>query len=104
MKEDYSRQLPPEWLEISKVFAALGSEQRQRIVLLFDRDEWLNLSQIVEASTLSRTPVVHHLRALYDAGILRRRKAGKEVFYALDTAILEQSLREVLDYIRMNYQ
>ncbi len=104
MKQDYSRQLPAEWLAISKVFSALGSEHRQRIVLLFDRDEWLNLSQIVEASTLSRTAVVHHLRALYDAGILRRRKSGKEVDYALDAAVLEASLGNVLDYIRTNYR
>lgn len=104
MKQDYSRQLPPEWLDISKVFSALGSEHRQRIVLLFERDEWLNLSQIVEASTLSRTAVVHHLRALYDAGILCRRKSGKEVDYALDNTVLETCMQNVLDYIRTNYR
>ncbi len=103
MKTGYSRKLPGAWRRISKVFMALGHEHRHRILLLFDPGEKLNVTQIVEASTLSRSAVVHHLKALHDAKILRRRKEGKEVFYQLDAKVLEASLQDVLDYIRENY-
>ena len=104
MRTDYSRQLPPEWKAISLIFTALGHEQRQRIVMMFERGEQLNLGQIVEASTLSRTAVSHHLRSLHEAGILSKRKAGKEVYYALDVEVLERCLGNVLDYIHKNYK
>jgi DNA-binding transcriptional ArsR family regulator len=103
MKHDYSHKLPADWRSTSKVFMALGHEHRHRILLMFEPGEKLNVTQIAEASTLSRTAVVHHLKALHDARILRRRKIGKEVFYWLDAEMLESSLQAVLDYIRTNY-
>lgn len=100
MKSSYQFLLPAEWAPMSKVFAALGDEHRQRILLMFERDERLNISQIVAASPLSRTAVTHHLHALHDAGVLRSEKVGKEVFFWIDTAFVGDVLNNVLDYIR----
>lgn len=87
---------------MSKVFAALGDEHRQRMLLLFDRGERLNVGQIVEASPLSRSAVSHHLRVLHDAGILHSEKVGKEVFFWIDAEFVTQVLGNVLDYVREN--
>ncbi len=100
MKRNYLRAIPREWRTISRAFTALGDEHRQRILLTFERGERLNVGQIVEVSTLSRSAVSHHLKLLREAGVLASEKRGKEVYYWVDRAFLEDALQAVLDYVR----
>lgn len=100
MRRDYLRAIPREWRTISRAFTALGDEHRQRILLTFEPGERLNVGQIVAVSTLSRSAVSHHLKVLRDAGVLDSEKLGKEVFYWVDKAFLEESLGAVVAYIR----
>lgn len=102
MKRNYSRALPREWKPMSEVFAALGDEHRQRMLLLFEKGERLNVGQIVEVSPLSRSAVSHHLKVLKQSGVLRSEKVGKEVFFWIDTAFVGETLQNVLNYMREN--
>lgn len=99
MKIAYAREIPAVWKNISKAFSALGDEQRQRILLTFDRGERLNVTQIADASTLSRPAVSHHLKILREAGVLASVKEGKEVFFWIDKTFLLISLGAVIDYL-----
>ncbi len=81
------------------MFVALGDEHRQRIVLMFEPGERLNVGQIVAASTLSRSAVAHHLRVLREAGVVHAEKIGKEVWYRTDPQAVRTSLASVLDYL-----
>ena len=99
MREIYAKEIPAVWKDVSKVFAALGDEQRQRILLTFERGERLNVSQLTEASTLSRPTVSHHLKILREAGVLESRKEGKEVFYWIAKPALQTVLGNVMGYI-----
>ncbi|HEX4780485.1 MAG TPA: metalloregulator ArsR/SmtB family transcription factor [Usitatibacter sp.] len=100
MNRNYLRAIPREWRTISRAFTAMGDEHRQRILLTFERGERLNVGQIVEVSTLSRSAVSHHLKLMREAGVLGSEKVGKEVYYWIDRPFLEQSLTAVLQYIR----
>ena len=100
MRRGYRQALPDEWKAMSKVFVALGDEHRQRILLLFERDERLNVGQIAEVSTLARSTVSHHLKVLREAGVLQSEKIGKEVWFCIDTTFLQQTFGNVLDYVR----
>jgi ArsR family transcriptional regulator, arsenate/arsenite/antimonite-responsive transcriptional repressor len=100
MNRNYLRAIPREWRTISRAFTALGDGHRQRILLTFEKGERLNVGQIAEVSTLSRSAVSHHLKLLREAGVLDSEKIGKEVFYWVDKAFLEESLEAVLDFIR----
>lgn len=99
MKLAYAREIPFAWKRISKVFAALADEQRQRILLTFDRGERLNVTQLTEASTLSRPAVSHHLKILREAGVLASAKEGKEIFYWIDKRFLLTALGGVVDFV-----
>jgi DNA-binding transcriptional ArsR family regulator len=85
---------------MAKVFVALGDEHRQRIVLTFEKGERLTVGQISEVSTLSRPAVSHHLKILRAAGVLEAEKEGKEVYLRINKALLDDTLRTVLDYVR----
>ena len=100
MRKNYLQALPKEWRTVSRAFTALGDEHRQRILLTFEPGERLNVGQIVEVSTLSRSTVSHHLKLLNTSGVLQSKKEGKEVYYWIDKQFLESSLSAVLAYIR----
>ncbi len=100
MKKDYTQAIPVEWHSMSKVFVALGDEHRQRILLLFEQGERLNVGQIAEAATITRSAVSHHLKVLREAGVLQNEKVGKEIYFWINRPFLETVLGDVLDYVR----
>src|SRR5260221_10209433 len=100
MNKNYRRAIPAAWRNISKVFTALGDEHRQRILLTFEPGERLNVGQIVEVSTLSRSAVSHHLKILREAGVRDSEKIGKEVYFWLNKKPIKESLQAVLDYLK----
>lgn len=102
MNKNYMRAIPKEWRTISKVYTALGDEHRQRILLTFEPGERLNVGQIVEVSTLSRSAVSHHLKILREAGVLQSRKEGKEVYFWINKDFVIDAMATVVDYIRHN--
>jgi DNA-binding transcriptional ArsR family regulator len=99
MKQAYARSIPAAWRRIARIFVALGDEHRQRILLMFEPGERLNVGQIVAASTLSRSAVSHHLRVLREAGVLKSEKVGKEVQFWPDAAAVQTALAAVQDYL-----
>jgi ArsR family transcriptional regulator, arsenate/arsenite/antimonite-responsive transcriptional repressor len=98
----YAKAIPKAWRRIARVFVALGDPHRQRIVLMFEPGERLNIGQIVGASTLSRTAVAHHLKVLREAGVLRSEKAGREVYFWPDAEAVREALDAVKDYVRQH--
>jgi len=100
MLTDLIHALPDEWRDVSSMFVALGDEQRQRILLTFEPGERLNVTQIVSASTLSRTAVSHHLKVLRQAGVLQSEKIGKEVYFWIDKKNVAETLQRVLNYVK----
>ncbi|MFO1398206.1 MAG: metalloregulator ArsR/SmtB family transcription factor [Burkholderiales bacterium] len=99
MRQSYARAIPRPWQRTARIFVALGDPHRQRIVLMFEPGERLTVGQIVAASPLSRSAVAHHLKVLREAGVLRARKEGKEVWYETEPAIVRTALAAVLDYL-----
>ena len=99
MRPSYARAIPRPWRHTARLFVALGDEHRQRILLMFEPGERLNVAQIAGASTLSRSAVTHHLRVLRDAGVLKREKIGKEAWFWPDLDAIRGGLASVLDFL-----
>jgi DNA-binding transcriptional ArsR family regulator len=93
-------EIPTEWKNISDLFIALGDEQRQRVLLAFEKEERLNILQIVASSKLGRTAVTHHLKILHRSGALSSEKIGKEVFFWVNKTHIMTEIQNVLDYIK----
>ncbi|MGB8435949.1 MAG: metalloregulator ArsR/SmtB family transcription factor [Burkholderiales bacterium] len=102
MAHSYARSIPRAWTAVSKVFVALGDDHRQRILLMFEKNERLNVSEIAAASALSRPAISYHLKILREAGVLLSEKRGREVYFWVNRARLESALRAVTDYVREN--
>ena len=100
MNKHYTKAIPVAWKNVSRMFTALGDEHRQRIMLTFEPGERLNVGQIVDVSTLSRSAVSHHLKILHEAGVLGREKIGKEVYFWLNKKQVRESLLAVMEYLK----
>lgn len=99
----YLKKLPPDWNRTAQIFTALGDPHRQKILLLFEPDEQLNITQIAAVIPLSRSAVVHHLRVLKEAGILKLERSGKESLYRINPAPLKQALTTLLAYLDQQF-
>ena len=99
MKTQYNETLPPHWQPVAAIFAALGDETRQRILLLFDEGEELSIKDIAARFDRGRTTVVHHLAMLEKADILHCRRAGKHALYSVRPGIILDALEKLRLYI-----
>jgi len=75
--------LSPQALDqIAARFKILSEPTRLRLLIALEQGE-KNVTGLVEALGASQANVSRHLQTLTEAGILRRRKDGLNVFYAI---------------------
>ena len=59
-----------------------------------------NVGQVVAETARGQANVSKHLRLLADAGLIRRRKAGLQVYYAIADPLIEKLCHLVCDTIQ----
>jgi predicted transcriptional regulator len=99
MRTEFSNEIIDQWKVIGPVMTALGSITRQRIIMLFEPGEQLNIKTIADQFNLSRTAVVHHIGVLQDAGILKGERLGKEVVMFVDWDLIVMAMDKIKSYI-----
>ena len=77
------RALSPEALElVASRFRVLGEANRLRLIQTLNDGERC-VGELTELTGLTQANASRHLQTLSDAGILKRRKDGLNVFYAI---------------------
>jgi ArsR family transcriptional regulator, lead/cadmium/zinc/bismuth-responsive transcriptional repressor len=83
---------------LTEIFRVLGDPTRVRILDALSRDE-LSVGALAAQLGLTESAVSHQLRLLRNTRIVRTRRAGRMIFYALDDkhvlALFRQGLRHV---------
>jgi DNA-binding transcriptional ArsR family regulator len=103
MRKEISPDTLSKWESAAPILEALGSVTRQRILLLFDPGEQINIKNVAEQFNLSRTAVVHHISVLQEAGILKGERVGKEVIMYVDWKVITKALGRVISLIEGEY-
>jgi ArsR family transcriptional regulator len=85
--------------QLAELFRALGDASRVRILSAI-ADKELNVGTIAELAGVSESAVSHHLRGLRQLRLVRARKDGREVYYALDDDHVSGLLRLGLEHVR----
>jgi DNA-binding transcriptional ArsR family regulator len=80
------------------VFAALGDEQRLRLVARLCHEGPQSIARLTEGGDVTRQAVTKHLRVLEAAGLARGERAGRETVWALEPRPLQKA-REQLEAI-----
>ena len=70
--------------DLLKIFEALSDDTRLRMLHILMGQESCVL-EVVKAMRISQTRASRNLGILQDAGLLKSRRVGPEVFYSVDT-------------------
>ena len=77
-------------------FTALSDETRRAILALLKKGS-LPAGEIAAAFQLSKPTISHHLKVLEGAELVRSERRGTSIVYTLQTNVLEELARELLD-------
>jgi DNA-binding transcriptional ArsR family regulator len=77
------------------VFAALGDENRLRLLARLGSGEPMSISRLTAGSGITRQGVTKHLRVLAGAGLVRGSRRGKESLWQLERRRLEDARRSL---------
>jgi ArsR family transcriptional regulator len=85
--------------QLAELFSALADPSRVRILSVI-QDEERSVGDIAGEVGISESAVSHHLRGLRMMRLVRARKDGREVYYALDDDHVADLFRRGLEHIR----
>jgi DNA-binding transcriptional ArsR family regulator len=85
---------------LAETFKLLGDPTRARILYALLEHGELNVSDLADTVEVPETSVSHALRLLRTAGIVRNRRAGRMIYYALDDAHVRLVLELSLEHLR----
>ncbi|BBF69643.1 MULTISPECIES: ArsR/SmtB family transcription factor [Sphingomonas] len=88
--------------EPAQLFAALGDATRLGMVGRLSDGGERSIVQMGEGLAISRQAVAKHLDVLHGAGLVHRRKSGREVHYALHREAIEAA-RSWLDEVNAQW-
>ena len=82
-------------MQLSLAFKALNDPTRREILeLLKEKD--LTAGEIVEQFEISGASISHHLELLKRAGLIDSQKKGQFVLYRLNTTVLDEILKWII--------
>jgi DNA-binding transcriptional ArsR family regulator len=85
-------------VRLAETFKALSDPTRVRIVALLSEAE-LCVCDLAAALDMSQSAVSHQLRTLRDLQLVRWRREGRQVFYALDDEHVSDLFQRGLDHV-----
>lgn len=86
-------------VDLAALFSTLGDAGRVCILAALLEQE-LNVGELAERVGLSHSAVSHHLRHLRQMHLVRARKQGRYVYYALDDAHVRDLFTYGLAHVR----
>ncbi|MEE8219912.1 MAG: metalloregulator ArsR/SmtB family transcription factor [bacterium] len=88
----------PTTLGLAEIFRALGDPTRVRILHSLAASE-LCVCDLAAILGMSQSAVSHQLRLLRSLRLVRHRREGRMVYYALDDDHIEKLLAQGLDHV-----
>ena len=83
---------------LADLFSALSDPTRLRIISVLLEGE-MNVGDIADRLSTTESAVSHQLRGLRQMRLVRSRKDGRQVFYALDDDHVAKLYRMGLDHV-----
>ena len=84
--------------QVAELFSALSDTSRVRIIAALAGDE-MNVGALASSVGISESAVSHHMRHLRQMRLVRTRKEGRYVFYALDDDHINDLFRCGLEHV-----
>jgi ArsR family transcriptional regulator len=86
-------------LHLAELFKALGDPTRLRLIAALAAGEQC-VGDLATALAMTESAVSHQLRTLRQLRLVCARKAGRQVYYALDDEHIAELFQRGLDHVR----
>src|ERR1700704_6504207 len=83
-------------MSVNKGFKALSDPTRREILRLLARGEQ-TAGCLAERFDMTKPSVSHHFGVLKEADLIRSRRDGQQIYYSLNTTVMQDVLARVLD-------
>lgn len=83
-----------------EVFRALGDPTRRRILRLLNDGE-MSAGEIARLFEISAPSMSHHFNVLKQAGLIEARRDGQQIYYSLNTTVVQDILAMVMDIFKV---
>lgn len=80
--------------ENARILKAFADERRLDILIQLQNGEQ-SASELIEKLDIGQSTLSHHMRILYDSGVVQMRKSGKFVYYSIS----EEGCSQIMDII-----
>ena len=83
-------------MRMNEAFKALADPTRRDILTLLRRGE-MTAGQLAEHFDMAKPSVSHHFSVLKQADLVTTRRDGQQIYYALNTTVVEDLLGMILN-------
>jgi ArsR family transcriptional regulator len=73
---------------MNQVFKALADPTRREILRLLGRSE-MTAGELAQHFDMTKPSMSHHFSVLKDADLIRSRREGQQIWYSLNTTVLQ---------------
>lgn len=85
-------------MSLNQVFRALDDPTRREILALLSRGE-MTAGELASYFDMTKPSMSHHFSVLKDADLIKRRRQGQQIWYSLNSTVLQDLLRWGLDLV-----
>jgi ArsR family transcriptional regulator len=82
----------------NQVFKALADPTRRQILRLLGRGE-MTAGELAERFDMTKPSMSHHFAVLKDADLIRSRREGQQIWYSVNTTVVEDVLAWAIDLV-----
>nr|WP_325191569.1 metalloregulator ArsR/SmtB family transcription factor [uncultured Selenomonas sp.] len=86
--------------QLADLFKTLGDPTRLKILSLLAAEQELRVYDIADGLTMGQSAISHQLRVLRTSRLVKFRREGKEVLYALDDDHVLKLLGQGLEHVQ----
>src|SRR4051812_44846096 len=84
-------------MRMNEAFKALADPTRRQILALLRRNGEMTAGDLAAHFDMSKPSMSHHFTVLKQADLLTSRRSGQQIYYALNTTVVEDLLALVWD-------
>jgi DNA-binding transcriptional ArsR family regulator len=85
-------------MAINSVFKALADPTRREILRLLSRGE-RTAGELASSFDMTKPSMSHHFSILKEADLIFSRREGQQIYYTLNTTVLEDVLTRLWDHL-----
>ena len=90
------RKTQDDLMRMNEAFKALADPTRRQILQLLRRGE-MTAGELAEHFDMTKPSMSHHFAVLKQADLIEARRTGQQIYYALNTTVVEDFLAIVWD-------